>query len=536
MALPSDLTKDLTRLYISPFTPALLATYLSAEVQQRAQDISYHSLETFPERPFGYVTLPAMDAKKVKTKLSGAILKGSKVRIDEARPAKRKIEEVEGDVVGIYDAEAVKAAAKEKARKEEKRRMKEGVIAGVEIEEGRAVKRGWTEAPEPKSGKNKKESKKDKKEDKKARKVEKVKSRFTSEPELLFKTKVPPNKAVSDAAEDSKKDKKKKKSKNVTRETVVHEFEKTKKHASFLKASATTGVKHDAAKEYVDGKGWINSEGIIVEEAKSSRGSRKKTESNQTTQSKDDTKRKKSYKKDTPSPSPSSSEISSSESSSDSSNSSSEDSDGELTQAKSIKENTLLTPEKEKDDKKPNPLELLFKRKPGEEKRPTPIKTTFDFFPDADDDIDSGPDAPHGQIMSDGPQTPFTQHVESRWVSRSGAPTPDTAAVHRRFSFNRGVVDSDSDVGPFPNQDAMVMDEDEDAVKDVLSPVDEDEDEHDTAITGDMAEGGHVSESAFAKWFWEKRGDNNRTWKRRRKEAMKEKRQRDTRRLGRRIV
>lgn len=42
-------------------------------------------------------------------------------------------------------------------------------------------------------------------------------------------------------------------------------------------------------------------------------------------------------------------------------------------------------------------------------------------------------------------------------------------------------------------------------------------------------------ESDFAKFFWENRGDNNRAWKRRAREAKKEKRQRENRLRGRRF-
>jgi hypothetical protein len=183
--------------------------------------------------------------------------------------------------------------------------------------------------------------------------------------------------------------------------------------------------------------------------------------------------------------------------------------------------------------KKPHPLETLFKRTPGgSEKRPTPIDTSFNFFGGADQD-DSEEDELPTDLM-DGPRTPFTQHVEARYISRSGAPTPDTAAVHRRFSFNRGVVDTDFETGPFPNNEDE--EEDEDNKMDLLSPVNEANDDEGATTNGALEDTGDKDESPFTKWFWEKRGDNNRTWKRRRKEAVKEKRQRDTRRLGRRIV
>ena len=74
-----------TRLYISPFTPELLPIVLAPSVLPTASNISFHSLQTFPERNYGFVDLPAMEATKVKKKLHGSILKGSKVKVEEAR-------------------------------------------------------------------------------------------------------------------------------------------------------------------------------------------------------------------------------------------------------------------------------------------------------------------------------------------------------------------------------------------------------------------------------------------------------------------
>jgi hypothetical protein len=531
---PSEPLADSVRLYLSPFTPALLPTYLPGDFQQRASDISYHTIETFPDRPYGYVTVPAMDATKIKNKLSGAILKGSKVRIEEARPAKRKAEEL-----GVEETAEDIAAAKKKAKKEKKKKSKsqEGVYAGIELEEGRSVKRGWTEPSEYKSKKDKKAENKGT-EDKKAKKPEK--SKYTKEPELLFKTKLPPNKVANEVTGESK-DKKKKKSKKTSRETVVHEFEKTQKHASFLKNPAADS-KHGATTEFVDGKGWVDQQGTVIEKAKPVREKKmKKSERaskipviEEPPASSPAGRTKKAPK----SPSPSSSEISSSsDSSSDSSDSSSDELEQDEPINSPLPENGATVETESGTKKKPHPLETLFKRTPGgkEEKRPTPIDTSFSFFGGADQN-----DSEAGDELPEPPQTPFTQHVEARYVSRSGAPTPDTAAVHRRFSFNRGVVDPDPDNGQHGDDDED-EEEDNEVAKDtnMLSPVEEGYDGDEGAtINGALDEkaAGDQDESQFAKWFWEKRGDNNRTWKRRRKEALKEKRQRDTRRLGRRML
>src|SRR6478752_3045535 len=88
-AVPED-PNSIVRLHITPFTPALCKVYLAPSLLPLAQNISYHTLETFPDKGFGYVDLPAMEAQKLKKKLNGLTLKGSKVKIEEAKSEKRK--------------------------------------------------------------------------------------------------------------------------------------------------------------------------------------------------------------------------------------------------------------------------------------------------------------------------------------------------------------------------------------------------------------------------------------------------------------
>ena len=70
-----------TRLHITPFDPDLLRIILPSAILPTAKDISYHSLQTFPEQRYGFVNLPAADADKIRKKLNGATLRGAKVRI-----------------------------------------------------------------------------------------------------------------------------------------------------------------------------------------------------------------------------------------------------------------------------------------------------------------------------------------------------------------------------------------------------------------------------------------------------------------------
>lgn len=153
-----------------------------------------------------------------------------------------------------------------------------------------------------------------------------------------------------------------------------------------------------------------------------------------------------------------------------------------------------------------HPLETLFKRpsQPASltrRKRSLEIKTTFNFFETSEDP----------SIL----QTPFTTRDLQLRGLRSAAPTPDTALPTRRFfadsvspSGKSGVDDEDLVIGPSDSSLPFGK-----------SPQKE----------------GPKAESDFAKWFWEHRGENNRTWKRRKREAMKEKRQRGNRQEGHRI-
>ena len=107
----ADDTKTV-RLHITPLKPELLKVYLAPSVLPLARNISYHTVETFPEKGFGYVELPEQEAQKVRKKLNGTTLKGSKVRIEMAKPEKRKARE---------EADAEEKPAK-RSKKERKRR------------------------------------------------------------------------------------------------------------------------------------------------------------------------------------------------------------------------------------------------------------------------------------------------------------------------------------------------------------------------------------------------------------------------------
>lgn len=553
-AQPAQQDQDTTvRLHITPLKPELLKVYLAPSVLPLAKNVSYHTVETFPERGYGYVELPEVEAQKLKKKLNGLTLRGAKVRIEMAKPEKRKARE-EADAA----KEKEEAERPSKRVKKEKRKKEVGVIEGAELENERKVKRGWTEPPT--KGKKDRKEKKDKDKD---QKHEQKKSKYTKEPEMLFKAKLTPVAAAEVAHKEKKKDKKEKKDKkSKSREVIVHEFEKNTKTPSFLKETKVTTEKKPAV-EYVNGQGWVDEDGNVVEpETGKARNRRvlelvdrpvesepKKPAAPKA--SKEDKKKAKA----TPPPSSSESEaeddssVVSSSSEDESSDSEVEESDAEsapstpvpAVNGTKVSEDTQAT---ESAEKEVHPLEALFKRakpSPGTisittPKRLTPINTSFSFFETNDDAAEVGE---KGEVVDDAPITPFTERdIEWRGL-RSAAPTPDTAAIGRRFSFDwrKGSQeadddeDEDDDMGDEEAEHQLSQNTKANASKTPHLPGVAEEDEED-AETGVGEEGTEEKpESEFRKWFWENRGDLNRAWKKRRRDALKVKRHTENRKM-----
>lgn len=557
---------NLVRLHITPFRPDLLKVYLAPSILPLAENISFHAVQTFPEKGFGYVDLPAAEAQKLKKKLNGTTLRGSKVRIEMAKSEKRKIRE-EADTL----AEKAEADRPSKRAKKEKKRKEQGVLDGVELPSDRKVKRGWTE-PAAKHKKDRKDKKeKDKKKDKKDKESarEQKPSKYTKEPELLFKAKLTPVAATEVARQDKKDKKKEKKEKNKAkaREVVVHEFEKNHKQPTFLKEAKVSTVKKPAI-DYVNGLGWVDEDGVVVEPETGRARARRalelvdkpteaakawidgSTKSTTAVHPKAKKERKEKKRAISPPPPGSSSESESDESSVVSSSSeeeSSESEDEEEEEADSPASSpsqaqaTRKTPEVQQpaasNEKEVHPLEALFKRaKPTEGattpvKKLTPINTSFSFF-------DTNEDATEENVEpSDNPPvTPFTQRdLEWRGL-RSAAPTPDTAAINRRFSFDwrKGSqeADDDEDMEDYDAdaQEQLSHNTKANAAKAKLADLVEEggqgEDEDGESATEEKPE------SEFRKWFWENRGDLNRAWKKRRRDALKSKRHSENKKMS----
>ncbi|KAM3494352.1 hypothetical protein MY3957_002360 [Beauveria namnaoensis] len=536
---PETTEDGYVRLHITPFDADLLKIVVPATALPNARNISYHSIETFPERRFGFVELPQMDADKIKKKLNGMVLKGSKMRVEKARPEKR----IEPDPAD--DADKVEKKAKvqkdsDDAARPRKRKREMGVIDGVMLDD-RKVKRGWTEPADYKNKKKSKDSSKETKSTEKDSKRKQSRSKYIEKEECLLKTRMPPNEMRNLPEEDASISKKKKK--GSSRQVTVHEFEKTTKYMSFLR-SAAPETEGKPATEFIEGKGWVDEDGNVVQVVKAKEVPKpqpKKAKKKQVTSPEPESEDESSSESDTSSDDTSSEEESEDEpseeteksksekvavdasdgsSESDTSDSGSDSSETETHAPETAKHAAskplvIDIPPPPITPKAVHPLEALYKRpKPDENGTTTPgaEKGGFSFFggddneeAEEEDTVDSG--------MPSVPMTPYTkQDFEWRNI-RSAAPTPDTVHPARMRSF-------------FPpmDEDAEMAEAEEEEEEE--EEEDDDDNDDEGADDGAGAPDGQAT-SDFQKWFWENRRDLNRSWMTRRKTAAKEKRHRD---------
>ena len=502
---------DRSRLHVSPLNPTLLAALISPAVLQTAQKISYHTLKTFPERNYGYVELPRSEAEKMKKKYHGSILKGTKLHIEEARDMKKRAQlDDDPPENGKRRSKRARTAVKE-----------DGVLRGFELPAGRQVQRGWTKpTSHPHPGKASKDKK---------QKIEM--SSFTSKAECLFKTSVPANVASANADSKSKLGKRKRKEK-FDKQVVVHEFANTTKQPSFIR-DGSAGKETRIVSEFVDGKGWVDEGGNVVDIVQVRRA--KKRAAVQQNKgpvsevpephkiSSDNTKMSQKAPVETTQPSPNMDDETSSSGTSSGSETTEHDDESVSSHAKeeSVTGDANGISNEGSIVKDVHPLEAIFKRPKQKTSPETPkpslkVSTSFNFFePDAADNV-TGPPAI--------PQTPFTQQDFQQRRQRSAAPTPDTAAPGKTFSRLWPTDDRKAD---------MVSDgslEDADVHSDKFM---EPKGTEAASSTGEAAE---IPQSDFAKWLWEQRGEPQRAWKKRRRDAAKEKRHRENKRHGRNVV
>ncbi|KAI4121850.1 MAG: hypothetical protein LQ338_006131 [Usnochroma carphineum] len=524
---------DAQRLYVSPLDSQLLPTVLSGSFLESARNISYHTLQTFPEKRYGYLELPVPDADRLKKKLHGSILRGMKMKVEKARPERSR----KGSEGG--DDTATEGKAREATRSKVHATKGDGVLPGVELPSDRKVKRGWTDssATGKKSASGKKRTEKG---------TATRPSIREGDPECLFKITVPPNAAgnTPSTPQEATKSKKRKRA-GVERSVVVQEFENTTKHPNFLRGE-THAQQRKPASSYIEGRGWADEDGNIIEAEKEARKTRsratqpvsdtgeeaKTQDSNSKPKQIHDAKHLKNREQaatnatiysrnsatrsqvDEPTRSGTSPQRGRQTEASiegDAGTGESSNSDDELNtdqvRALSIIRSSPTSPAEATEEV--HPLEELFKR-PKKAASQTPhkpsleIKTGFSFF-DPDETDEGAPSVV--------PQTPFTQRDFQERRHRSAAPTPDTAAPSktifgRLWSQESGEKDSVSDGA------------EEDAQSTSVAPT--------SAVPNEA--GDEAKESEFSKWFYEHRGETNRAWKRRRREAAKEKRQKENKR------
>ena len=521
------------RLHVSPLDPELLPIVLSGPLHDLASNVSYHTLQSFPDKRYGYFDLPTLEADRLQKKLHGSILRGVKMKVEKARPEKPRL------IEDTQDGEGNKTDSK-RIRKPKSVR-KDDVLEGVELPNGRKVKRGWTD-----SGTN--PDKKSIKQDKRGNKAGlKKASAHTNSPECLFKTKTPSNASaiITQNAASATKQKKRKRGES-ERDVLVHEFDKTTKQATFLRDDKDSLGKKSTS-SYIEGKGWIDQDGNIIEKVDEGRTTRRKARElagnseDSTTghdqgpkESKPLASRSKKPGTDgkrvsamngtekleerkaisalqSPEPSHNAGDALDDQTSSEGSDSSEERDELNTDQVRALSISRLSPTPPLVTTREVHPLEALFKR-PQTAASQTPqkpsleVQTGFSFF---------GPDdEPAGTTTVAIPQTPFTQQDFQERRLRSAAPTPDTAApgktsFGRLWSQGSGERDSESDEGEMENITSTPRTSN--------GPLD----------NGAQEEG---EESEFAKWFYEHRGETNRAWKRRRREAAKEKRQKENKR------
>ncbi len=522
------------RLHITPLNPQLLPVILPAPILRQSSNISFHIIQTFPDRNYGYVDLPELEAAKLTKKLHGSLLKGFKMRVEEARPKKASGEDDESKEQGLTTSETLEKRSKTSKAREE------GVITGHELHD-RKVKRGWTE---PASSEAKPTKRRKDKPDKKSKPKP---SSLTGNAECLFKTMLPPNKTPSDNGRI-----KKRKRGESSRQVIVHEFANTTKHANFLRDDSDTTSKKRTS-EYVEGRGWVDEDGNVLEAGPKGQRKKSKQDVNNDPQRERPIKApsRRSSRLDPPSvlitaPEPrgarSEPAVLNDETSSSGTSSTlgSDNDERVLESAPSPPRESRSRSEKQKrkgtgvattgfdgvevgsverlsitrSSASPppaqnldptstsgiHPLEALFKRPKNAASR-TPkkpaleVSTSFNFLdPDADENGSQG-------VLI--PQTPFTQQDIRQRRQRSAAPTPDTAAPGKTFGdFWEG------------NSDISAGDEDMEIEGAPKAEADE----------ATAKKNKDQPQSEFQKRFWEQRGETNRGWKRKRREATKEKR------------
>jgi hypothetical protein len=232
----SEPPSDAVRLHITPLTAFTAPSLIPPSIldPKKLSTITYHTIEAFPEKSYGYIDLPKDQAERLKKRLKGALFRGVKVCVEEAREESWKRAE-----------EAASEERRQRKRtKREKRKKQEGVLEGTQLPQDRRIARGWAE-----------KEKKDRK-------------------ECLFRAAIPANKVESLPTEKAPGEKAARMERREKRKRcLVKEFENTQKFPTFLKTSQLDPNRRgvDLVGEYTDGVGWVDGRGCVVETKKEKR-------------------------------------------------------------------------------------------------------------------------------------------------------------------------------------------------------------------------------------------------------------------------
>ncbi|KAG6035793.1 hypothetical protein E4U19_004291 [Claviceps sp. Clav32 group G5] len=586
----SDSCNAHTRLHITPLDQDLLKVVLPASVLPQARNISLHTLETFPEKRYGYVDLPEADAEKLRKRLNGTTFKGVKMRIEKARP------------MPVHEPEDADAAAAADARKERKKRKAEeardgnskrrrdlNVVEGVLLKD-RKVKRGWTESTDSKVRSKRSKDKhadkgqdKDKDKEKEKHKTKRLKSKYTDQDECLLKTRLPPNVAANLPASEAHK-KKRTKNKSLARQVTVHEFERTTTFPSFLK-HVVPERKGKEPVEFVQGKGWVDEDGALVE-AVQCKDRREDVRGESTKKKEKENKGKKQKKEIVESNSDDEDDTSSSGTSSDEDEDEDEDKDKDRDAEMSVTDTSptdsaIASPQKETRPLRKDPVPASTR--PSSSSSSSSASSSASSTSDEDDDDDDTPeDQPQPQqeqeqdqehqtnLTLDIPATKTPHPLEALYKRDITTTTTTPAQAPTPFSFFAHDPEDSPDspdspephtaaapapTTPYTRQDleyrnlrsaaptpdtanparrrafwAPDHDQDED-YGEYYNEEDEGEEEEEGGEEGGAGKGKGDAQRGeagdFQSWFWQNRRDLNQAWMNRRKTAAKERRHRE---------
>lgn len=529
-----------TRLHISPLNPSLLVTIFNPELRKSASNISYHTIQTYPEADYGFVDLPAAEAGRLKRKLHGSILRGCRLRVEEARPPWNLC-------VGALESGPRRSpsASGRPTASSVRSRQPSGVFRALVLPNSRRVQRGWTK---PRSAA------------KPTRKTSGHSS--TSEPQshCIFRTRAPPNILARLPPSISKRPAKmgKRRTKHASDSTVtVREFSSTKKAPTFLK-DRQVGPDRKIVTQFVDGRGWVDEDGNVVESVarRSSRAAplatvveesvadqRQGTAPKGSDRGEDGTASPRSQERPRKQAKRGGSEgKTNARKHSNPPNASGPSIVSTPVPPRTAPNLSIKIPSPDMPlPREVHPLESIFKKPTlpvdakGAPKTRVGSEPPFNFF---------GPqDAERTAHAPQVPATPFTQQDFLHRGIRSAAPTPDTAAPGKRFSFSwrQDNVDEEEDEDDDEDEDVDAMADSTDP------PVPTDqktqggqgtsleapgEEEHIVVQAAEPEP--EIAEKGFEESFWERRTHTNHVWRRRRRETGKIKRRLENKRLVRR--